>query len=151
MDPITANIIANLATNYFTAFTAPVVGRFFTEVFRKNPALEEELQRAKTHQDFERVFREAVGVIDAAAATGEINIDSTFLSALRGIRFDHQNGTVTILGSKISAPILQMGGSFGASGVTHISGSTLKSQGAEIRVGQGASIRISGGASIRQS
>ena len=90
-------------------------------------------------------------MIDAAAGSGAIDIDSTFLSALRGIRFDHQHGMVTILGSTVSAPILQTGGTAGSSGVTHIAGSVLKSQGTEIRVGQGASIRMTGGASIRQT
>jgi len=151
MDPISSSIITGLATSYFTHFTAPVVGRFFEEVFRRRPALEQELKGAKTTYDLERVFRDAVGVIDAAADTGAIDIDSAFLSALRGIRFDHQHGTVVILGSTLSAPVLITGGTAGSSGITHISDSVLKSAGTQINIGRGASIRMSGGASIRQT
>lgn len=150
MDPITVGIVTSLATNYFTHFTAPVVERFFDEAFRRKPSLEGDLKRATSTQDFERVFREAIGVIDAAAGTGSINVDSAFFSAVRGIRFDHQNGTVVIHGSVISAPILQTGGG-GSLGSTEISTSVLKSAGTEIRIGQGASIKMTGGASIRQT
>lgn len=149
MDPLTASIIASLATNYFTQFTAPVIEGFFAAAFERKPSLEVDLRNARTPQDFDRVFREAVGVIDAAAGDGSISVDGAFLSALRGIRFDHQHGTVTILGSTLSAPILQTGGS--DAGVTTISAATLKSQGTAMQVGKGASIVITGNASIRQS
>lgn len=149
MDPITSQILVSLATNYFTNFTAPVIQNLFQTVFQIRPALENELKEAKTTQDFERIFREAVGVIDAQAGTGSISVDSTFLEALRGIRFDHQNGSVTIAGSRVHAPILRTGGT--GNGQTVITDSVLKSQGTQIDIGKGASIQITGNARIDQN
>ncbi len=96
------------------------------------------------------MFQEAIGIIDAKAGTGKIDIDDTLLNAMRGIRFDHQNGTVQIAGSTITAPLLSTGGK--GSGKTSIKGgTTLKSAGTQIDIGRGASIEISGDAEIRQN
>jgi hypothetical protein len=149
MDPTTAQILVSLATNYFTQFTAPTIQNFFQRVFQIKPALENDLKNAKTNADFEKVFNEAVGVIDAHAGTGSIDVDQSFLNALRGIRFDHQNGYVNISGSRIHAPLLQTGGT--GNGQTEISGSVLKSRGTQIDVGKNAQIKITGNAQIRQS
>ncbi len=151
MDPLTTTIITGLATNYFSHFTAPVVQNFFETVFRRTPSLADDLKHAQSSYDFERIFREAVGVIDAGAADGTISIDTALLSALRGIRFDHQRGLVTILGSTLSASVLQTGGTAASTGQTVVSDSVLKSQGTAIHVGKGASIKITGGASVRQT
>jgi hypothetical protein len=152
MDPITISILTGLATNYFAGFTMPVIQRFFDEAFGRKPSLEDDLKNAASHADYERVFREAVGVIDAAAGSGSIAVDSAFLSAVRGIRFDHQHGTVTIQGTTMMAPLIQMGGTNGSRGVTSLGANTaLNSGGASIQIGEGISIVISGDASIRQS
>ncbi len=109
-------------------------------------------QNAASHGDFERVFREAVGVVDAAAGSGSIAVDSAFLSAVRGIRFDHQHGTVTIQGTTMMAPLIQAGGTTGSRGVTRLGANTaLNSGGTSTQIGEGCSITISGDASIRQS
>jgi hypothetical protein len=151
MDPFTGSIIAGLATNYFTHFTAPAVQRFFEAAFNRKPSLEKDLKTAKTAEDFVRIFHEAAGVIDAAAGTGSIAVDGALLEAARAARFDHQHGTVEIAGSVIRAAILQTGGEAGASGTTHITDSSLNSGGTRIDIGKGASIRMTGGASIRQN
>ena len=151
MDPITVSIITGLATNYFSHFTAPAVQKFFQTAFQKKPSLENDLKQAKSPDEFVRIFREAAGVIDAAAGSGAIAIDGALLEAARGARFDHQHGTVEIGGSAIQAPILQTGGTAGASGSTHITDSSLKSGGTRIDIGKGASIRMTGGASIKQN
>lgn len=152
MDPVTISILTGLATNYFAGFTMPVIQRFFDEAFRRKPSLEDDLRRAASTADFERVFREAVGVIDAAAGSGSIAVDSAFLSAVRGIRFDHQHGTVTIQGTTMTAPLIQTGGTDRSRGVTKLGANTaLNSGGTSIQIGEGCSITISGNASIRQS
>ncbi|HBB37856.1 MAG: hypothetical protein UV82_C0005G0005 [Candidatus Magasanikbacteria bacterium GW2011_GWD2_43_18] len=149
MDPTTAQILVSLATNYFTHFTAPTIQKLFQRVFQLKPDLENVLKNAKTNEDFEKVFREAVGVIDAQAGSGSIEVDNNFLEALRGIRFDHQNGYVNISGSRIHAPLLQTGGT--GIGQTEISSSVLKSRGTQINVEKNALIKITGNAQIRQS
>ncbi len=57
-------------------------------------------------QKIERVFETAIGIIIAEAQSGQIKLDKTVLVALRGIKFDHQHGTVTIAGKTISAEVL---------------------------------------------
>lgn len=150
MDPLTISILTSLATGYFVNFTSVSVTNFFQKAIDLEPLLEEEIQSARTPEDFEKVFKEAIGVIDAAAGSGKIDVNDALLEAIKGIKFDHQNGTVIIQGSRIQAPILQTGGK--GTGHTTIGGNTsLKSQGTEIRIGKGASIKISGNANIRQS
>jgi len=149
MDPTTTAIITSLATNYFTHFSAPAIESFFKKVFNIKPSLENDLKKASKPEDFERIFNEAVGVIDAQANTGTIEVDKTFLEALRGIRFDHQHGQVNINGSIIQAPILQTGGT--GSGRTEIFESNLKSNGTEIKMGKGCGIIMNGNAQIRQN
>jgi hypothetical protein len=150
MDPLTISILTSLATGYFVNFTSASVVNFFKKAILLEPSLEEQIQKARTPEDFEKVFEDAVGVIDAAAGSGIIDVHDAFLEALRGIRFDHQNGTVTIQGSRLQAPIMQTGGT--GTGKTTIGGNTsLKSHGTEISIGNGASIIISGNANIRQS
>jgi hypothetical protein len=151
MDPITLSIITEIAAGYFTHFTAPAVQRFFEAAFEGRPSLEEDLKKAQSPDEFVRIFREAAGVIDAAAGTGRIEVDRALLEAARGARFDHQHGTIQIGGSTIQAPILQTGGGVGATGSTHITDSSLKSQGTRIDIGKGASIRMTGGATIKQN
>ena len=152
MDPITISILTGLATNYFVGFTLPVVQRFFEEAIKRKPSLEADLKNATTPSDFERVFSEAVGVIDAAAGSGTISVDSAFLSALRGIRFDHQHGTVTIEGTTMNAPLIRTGGSAGSSGVTRLGANTaMNSGGTSIQIGKGCSITLTGNSSIEQS
>lgn len=143
-------ILAELARSYFVNFTTPVIEKFFTYVFKKKPALRDKLEVASTLRDVEAIFREAVGVIDGQAGQGKIEIDNIFLEALRGVRFDHNQGNVIIQGTTMKAPVLQTGGS--GSGRTEIGGGTvLKTNGTQISVGQGCSITMSGNAKITQS
>ena len=151
MDPITVSIITGLATNYFVQFTAPAVQGFFAEAFSRKPSLEDDLKKAQSTQDYERVFREAAGVIDAAAGRGSISIDRALLEAIRSAHFDHQHGRISIAGSVVDAPFIRTGGGTESTGHTHMTGSSLKSRGTRIDIGHGASIEISGGASIEQN
>ena len=152
MEPITAQIIASLATSYFVHFTAPSVERFFSTVFRLKPDLENRLRSAQTTKDIEQIFREAIGIIDANAGAGTIEVNRALVEAIRGIRFDHASGLVTIFGSTISAPVLVTGGGPGATGQTDIEGGTeLKSKGTSIKIGKNASIKMTGNAQIKQN
>lgn len=149
MDPTTQSVLIGLMTNYVTSFTAPQITTFFRKVFELRPALEQRLKYAKKPTDFQEIFREATGIIEAAAGSGSIEIDQSILEALRGIRFDHQNGTIVIQGSVLKSGVLETGGS--GNGTTAISGSRLKSQGTEMLVGSGATIKITGNAKIIQT
>ena len=57
-------------------------------------------------QKIERVFETAIGLIIAEAQSGQIKLDKSVLVVLRGIKFDHQHGAVTIGGKTISAELL---------------------------------------------
>jgi hypothetical protein len=151
MDPVTlfaTSVAGSMLANFGTA----AVERFFRKAAELKPSLKAEIQSAQTSQDLERIFSEAVGVIDANAGTGSVDIDGALLEAIRGARFDHAHGTVDIANSRVSAPVLVTGGGIGATGQTLVGGNTsLKSQGTEIKVGKGASIKITGNASIKQT
>ncbi len=149
MEENTRQLLISLLAGYITKINLKSILNIFQKAFQKKPELETELKTAKTPSDFERVFREAVGVIDALAGSGSIEIDNSSLEALRGIRFNHQNGNVTIAGSKLSAPLLQTGGT--GSGQTEITNSMLKSQGTQISAIGSAKINIKGDAKISQS
>lgn len=127
----------------------------FSHVAEIRPDLQRRAQAAeaaKNGVEIEKVFQEALGVIDASAEDGSIEIDGAALTALKGIRFDHAQGQVSIFGSAISAPVLVTGGQTGATGSTEIGSNTsLKSQGTEIKVGTGCKITMSGEANIKQS
>lgn len=152
MDPITISLITGFASGIFANFSTDAVKLLFTKAFELKPGIETELLNAKNTSDIEKVFRDAVGVIDANAGSGSINVDNSLLEALRGIKFDHAQGLVTIGNSTVEAPILVTGGGQGATGKTTISENTeLKSKGTSIQVGKGCGIHISGNANIKQT
>ncbi|MBM7598464.1 hypothetical protein JOC34_000821 [Virgibacillus halotolerans] len=152
MDPITVSIVTSLATNYFTEFTTPVVKRFFDRAISEKPEIGEKLQQANSSKDFEEIFNEASGIVDASANTGELEVIGAFLEAVKGIRFDHASGKVVIQGTEMTAPVLVTGGSVNSAGSTTIGENTeLKSNGTRISVGKGSGIYIGGDSQIRQN
>lgn len=152
MDPIVTSIITGIGINYFTQYSAPVIENFFKKVFKLKPSLKSQLCEAKSVKDIEKFFEDAMKVINLHAGSGSIDIDGSFLEAIRGIRFDHEHGNVTIANTTLSSNVLFTGGSFGSTGMTQINGETeMKSSGTTIKVGKGCSIRITGNAGIIQS
>ncbi len=152
MEQIISNIIAGIASGMLANFSTDAVKKFFLTVFSEKPELEEKLKSTETISDIEQIFREAVGVIDACAKEGDINVDGGLLEALRGIKFDHAHGTVNIAGATLKAQVLVTGGGAGATGQTVIGENTeMKSQGTSIQLGEGCSIVMTGDASIKQS
>jgi len=152
MDPTTISMVTGIASGILANFSTDAVKQFFTVVFREKPELEEKLKNASSNADVEVIFQEAVGVIDACAKRGAINIEGVLLEALRGIRFDHSNGTVTISGTTMKAQVLVTGGGLGASGTTVIGENTeMRSNGTSIKLGKGCSIKMTGNASIKQT
>jgi hypothetical protein len=137
-----SGVAANLSTAGLTSL--------FQKVFTSRPDLERRLASPASPADFEAALGDIAGVLDAFAGTGAISIDGALVQALRSAQFDHQAGTVSIGNAKVSAPILQTGGT--GPGQTVIGGNTeLRSAGTSIQVGQGASIVITGNAGIKQS
>lgn len=151
MDPATTLLLQQLAIAYFANYSGEAVLRLFENCFSKAPKLEAQLQAAKAPQDYEKLFADVLGVIDANAGDGAITINYGLVEALRKIKFDHARGTVTINGTTVTAPRITTGGGTGATGQTTITDSELKSQGTSIKVGKGASINITGNARIDQS
>jgi hypothetical protein len=148
-----------LLEHFATAFAAHAafdgVKAALRLVANRHPELEKAAEEAAASKDalkIEQAFESAVGVIIAEAKAGTISVDGATLTALRGIKFDHQHGTVTIGNATVSAAVLVTGGSADATGETTIGGNTtLASQGTKIEVGSGASIKMTGGASIKQT
>ena len=101
--------------------------------------------------EIERIFNEAIDVIDVAAGSGKLSSNGGDFSALRGIRFDHQAGKVQIAGSSVNAPIVVTGGSSTASGQTTITNSEMTSRGTRVEVSGNASITLTGNATIKQT
>jgi len=152
MDPLTTSIISSLAINYFSDFSGEIVKNFFKKAIKEKPEIEEELKTAKSSYDFEKIFKEATGIIDASANSDEIKVFGGFLNALKGIRFNHGSGKVLIQDSVLNAPVLVTGGSVKSSGSTFIGENTrLESSGTKISVGEGCSIYIGGSSQIIQN
>ena len=151
MDPVTVfatSVVAGILAN----FSTDAIKTLFQAAVRLKPSLSQNMQAVATTQDVERIFREAVGVIDAQAGSGDIEVDGALLTALRGIRFNHAQGTVRIENTTVTAPVLVTGGQAGARGTTTVEGNTrLKSKGTQIDVGKGAQIKITGNAQIKQT
>ncbi|QGQ44770.1 hypothetical protein [Metabacillus sediminilitoris] len=148
--------VMSLLSNYFTTFTAPTIEKVFKRVFKVNPDLQMRLENATTTQEIESIFQEAVGVIDVNASDGSVSVqggleEKLLIEALKGIRFDHSHGQVTIENTTLQAPVLRTGGSNAATGTTTVAGGTILSTGGtSINVGKGAKITITGGAQITQ-
>jgi len=150
MDPITTSIILNVCGGILANYSTEVIKRFFSKAIELDPSLEPKIQQIRSYADVDEVFRQAVGVIDANAGTGVIDVDAALLTALRGIRFDHAQGTVMIDGSTITAPVIQFGGNVGSTGQTTITNTESKTSGTSIKVHGNAHIQISENARIRQ-
>lgn len=150
MDPITANFIVSVCGGILANYSTEAIKRFFGKATELDPSLEPKIQQMRSYADVDEVFRQAVGVIDANAGTGLIDVDAALLTAIRGIRFDHAQGTVTIDGSTITGPVIQFGGNTGSTGQTTITDTESKTAGTSIKVSGDAQIRISGNARIRQ-
>jgi hypothetical protein len=151
MDPLTLSILASLGTSYLANLTTPTIQSFFSEAFRQKPELEARVLAlpSGTATDVEALFKDAVGVIDAAAGTGTITVDCGVLEAVRAVRFDHQQGTVLLDGSWVQAPVLQTGGT--GTGQTSVINTTMRSAGTAMRVTGDAKITITGNAKITQT
>jgi hypothetical protein len=149
------HFLAAMAAHVTVDLSKEALKKAFEYVATKRPDLAADANKAEATGNFieiEKVFRDAVGVIVAAAATGSIKIDDGTLNALNGIKFDHQHGTVNIAGAVISSKVLATGGGASATGKTTIGRNTsLRTQGTSIEVGSGCSIVVTGGASIKQT
>ncbi|MGV1017822.1 MAG: hypothetical protein ACOYBW_10660 [Fluviibacter phosphoraccumulans] len=152
MDAATTAVLINITCGVLANFSTDAIKAFFSKAIGLKPALEQAILEAKTSADIESIFKEALGVIDASAGSGAIEVDGALIEAIRGIRFDHEHGLVHISGSTVQAPVLVTGGGVAATGKTTIGANTvLKSKGTSIDVGNGCSIVMSGNAKITQS
>ncbi len=139
--------------------TADVSKEGFKKAFDYIARVKPELAKAASDAEkigdikaIDDILQESLGIINFAAASGNLKIDGAVLTAINSIRFDHQNGKVKIAGTTLSSQILVTGGSSTSTGRTTLGSNTnLKSQGTEIKIGNGASIVMTGGASIKQT
>jgi hypothetical protein len=108
----------------------------FQFVAKKRPELEEAAVQAlatNNAREAEHVFEEAVNAIIGEAQSGSIKIDGATMTALRGIKFDHQHGMIFIGNTTISAGTLVTGGSAGSTGKTTVGErTTLATKGTKI-------------------
>ncbi len=144
------DFLVSFATEIGVKVTTAAISAAFQKVFGSRPDLEKRLAQPTSPADFENALAEATGVLEALAGSGSISIDGALISALRAARFDHQNGSIRIGNTTISAPLLHTGGI--GKGQTVIEGNTeLRSKGTGIKVGKGAGIIIKGNAGIKQT
>ncbi len=138
-------------TETLANFTGEEVVKFFRTVAENDPSILKKMESAKTSEDIECIFSNAVGVIDVHADTGSLDINGGLLEAIRAVKFDHAHGKIYISNSVINAPFLKTGSSTGGGGQTEISeNTTLKSAGTKIEVGRDCSIKITGSSTITQ-
>lgn len=150
MDANVLNFLINFGAGVGANLSSATITTAAQKIFGARPDIERRLSQSSSPADFQAALGELAGVLEAFARTGAISINDAFISALRSAHFDHQSGTVTIGNTRVSAPVLQTGGS--GSGQTVIGGNTeLRSAGTSIQIGHGASIVITGNAGIRQT
>ena len=145
-------LLLGLAANGVYDITKSAALKAFSSIKQSRPDLIDAVENAAKAKDDNALRNALSGAIEVAAATGHVEIEGALLSALREAKFDHQQGTIVIGSTRVSAPILVTGGGAGATGKTIIDGNTvLDSSGTSIKVGKGASIIMTGGASIKQT
>jgi len=148
MDPITTNILISLFTGVLSSYSVDAIKHFFGKAVELDPEIENKIKTAKTTFDLECIFNEATGVIDAHAKDDSIEIDDSMLQAIKGIRFDHGNGIISISGSEISSSVIQYGGQEGNSGETLITNTISKGEGSTVKVN--SSLKLKGSAKLIQ-
>jgi len=145
-----SSAIAEIASKYLSNFQIESVKDLFERLINLKPSLKEVVLNAKDPNGIEHIFNEITGILNADAGTGTINIDNALITAIQTATFDHDQGTVTISNTTVSAPKLITGGNANATGETMIQDSTLKSRGTQI-TGNGFQIKITDGARIVQN
>lgn len=151
MNQYSLELIKDIAVNYFCQFSAPIVQELFIKALQLKPALIEKLKGIKSNKDLEEFFKEVSDVIELNANSGSIEINGALLEALKGVKFDHVNGTVKIANTIVSSDVIFTGGKQISTGTTIIGEETeLKTKGTSIKVGKGCSITIKGNANIIQ-
>ncbi|TRX25544.1 hypothetical protein FNW25_08915 [Flavobacterium franklandianum] len=148
MTPETLEIIQGLVSGYFVELTTPVLKNWLTSAFTSQPELAEKFKNAKTSQEFEAATEELTSVIEALAGEGKIEVDQATIEAIKGITFDHQQGTVTIMGSTLKAQNISLGGT--GSGITTLTNTISQTPGTRIELKGGAQIIMTGNARIDQ-
>ena len=142
-------VIAEIASKYLGDFQTESVKELFDGLIRLRPSFKETVLNAKNPEDIEHVFKEITGILNADAGTGTISIDNALITAIQTAVFDHDQGTITIRNTTVSAPKLITGGNTNATGETVIEDSTLESRGTKI-TGKGYKIKMTGGSRIVQ-
>lgn len=145
----TLNMIQSLLSGYFVDLTAPALKGWLISAFKAKPSLAEKFKNAKTPSEFEEATEEFTSTIEALAGEGKIELDKATIESIKGIKFDHQQGTIIIKGSTLQAKDISLGGS--GSGITRLTNTTSQTTGTRIEIGGGAQIIISGNATIRQT
>lgn len=150
MDPNLLNFLISFGSGLAANLSTESLKAAYQRVFAERPDLEHRIAHPTSGPDIQAALSEVAGMLEVLAGTGAITIDGGIISALRSATFNHQDGSLRIGNTRISAPHLNTGGT--GSGTTVISGNTeLKSAGTSIQIGHGASIVITGNAGIRQT
>lgn len=150
MDPNAVSFLTSLAAGVGANLASAATIAAFRKILRSRPDIESRLLRPASPEDFQAALRDLGGELEFFAGTGAITIDKALITALRSAHFDHQQGMVAIGNARVSAPVVEMGGS--GTGQTVISSNTeLCSAGTSIKVGDGASIIVTGNAKIKQT
>lgn len=149
--PIIETILLGMAASGAYDLTKEGAKIAYQAVLSKRPDLIEAAESAAEAGDDQGLRTALTGAFEVLAGAGEVSIDGAVIEALRQATFDHQQGTVVIAGTQISAPVLVTGGGSGAKGKTVIGGGTsLSSAGTKATLTGSASITLTGNAQIKQ-
>ena len=146
---IDPNILKEILIAYGVEATFPLIKKTFNEAFKIKPELEKSLEVVKSKDEFEKVFNEARGIIEASAGLGSIDINNSELKAIREIKFNHEDGKVDIQNSQLFSEKIQMGGK--GNGKTTVIDSISRTPNTQMKIsGPGAKFEIKGNAQFKQ-
>lgn len=148
-----SGILVSLSTKGITVAKDKLVP-IFKNALSKDPSIAQKVIEADTIEEKEAIFSEILGIINASAEDGSIEINSDedriLVESLTAISLDHARGYVSISGADIKSDTIFTGGAYNSTGQTNITNTNMSTGGTRISVGKGAFIKISGNASIKQ-
>jgi hypothetical protein len=150
MDPNLVNFLINYCSGVATNLTTEALKAAYQRVFAARPDLEKRLSHPESAADTQAALGELAGNLEALAGDGSITMDGGVIKALRSVTLDHQDGTLRIGNTLVSAPLLTTGGT-GRGSTTIGSNTELRSESTSLKTSPGASMVITGNARIKQS
>lgn len=113
------SFFAKLGTDCFGILTQAVKNKI-TNLIRSNVEFVKKLSEVKNihNVESEDILKECIGIIDIAVATGKTDLNNALLTAIKGVKLNHQDGQINITSTTISSNTITTGGDSGSAGTT---------------------------------